>query len=400
MQIMKRARILFLILWATAAALAQDSLRIRLDSLLRHPMFETSKVGMMVYDLTADSVLYQLDARQLMRPASTMKMLTAVTALDCLGTDYRYRTRLYYHGDIEHRTLSGDLYCVGGFDPMLTNDDLDAFAECLREQGIDTLRGRIIADNSMKEAVDYGEGWCWDDKNPQLLPLSIGRKDIFLTQLARAVEAAGIVADDIRFAEGVRPANAVLLCTRFHTIDDVLIPMLKQSDNFFAESMFYQIAASASRRQAKASDAAKVMQQLFRKIGLGHREYRIADGSGLSLYNYVSAELETRLLRYAWRERRIYEHLYPALPVAGEDGTLAKRMKGTAAHRNVHAKTGTVTGVSSLTGYCTAANGHELCFSIINQGIMSSTTGRNFQDRVCKVLCEPWETTTDYEENQ
>jgi len=124
-------------------------------------------------------------------------------------------------------------------------------------------------------------------------------------------------------------------------------------------------------------------------VGLNEKDYRIADGSGLSLYNYVSAELETRLLRYAWRNQRIYEHLYPSLPIAGVDGTLEKRMRKTAAEGNVRAKTGTLTGISSLAGYCLAANGHELAFCIINQGIMRNQSGKDFQDRVCQLLCEP-----------
>ena len=392
---MKKYLFLLLIISLSAVSWAQestDSVRVvplseRLDSLLRDPMFETSRVGMMVYDLTADSLVYQLDASQLLRPASTMKLVTAITALDYLGTSYKYRTRLYYHGDIVNGKLSGDLYCVGGFDPMLTSDDIEAFVACLQEQGIDTLCGRIVIDNSIKEDVEFGEGWCWDDDNPHLWPLSIGRKDTFVERLMQTMVDNGIVLSEVSKAKGRLPGNAVLICSRFHTIDEVLEPMMKKSDNFYAESMFYQIAASEGGHHAKASDAAKVMKRLFRKVGLGHREYRIADGSGLSLYNYVSAELETALLRYAWRNRDIYNHLYPSLPIAGIDGTLSKRMKKTAAHENVHAKTGTVTGVSSLAGYCLAANGHELCFSIINQGIMDSDTGRNFQDRVCHALC-------------
>ncbi len=62
-------------------------------------------------------------------------------------------------------------------------------------------------------------------------------------------------------------------------------------------------------------------------------------------------------------------------------------MINTAAEGNVRAKTGTVTGITSLAGYCTAPNGHQLCFAIINQGILSNGPGRAFQDRVCKVLC-------------
>ena len=165
--------------------------------------------------------------------------------------------------------------------------------------------------------------------------------------------------------------------------------MMKKSDNFHAEALFYQIAASTGKPLCKASDASAIVRQLIRRIGLGSNSYRIADGSGLSLYNYVSPELETMLLRYAWQNSNIYDHLAPSLPIAGVDGTLEKRMRGTAAQGNVRAKTGTLTGISSLAGYCTAANGHQLCFCIINQGVMRGADGKAFQDRVCVALCEP-----------
>ena len=82
-----------------------------------------------------------------------------------------------------------------------------------------------------------------------------------------------------------------------------------------------------------------------------------------------------------------YDHLYPALPVAGYDGTLEKRMTQGPAEGNVRAKTGTLTGISSLAGYCEAENGHQFCFSIINQGVMRNADGKAFQDRFCQVLC-------------
>ena len=101
--------LLVLTIWATITMNAQDSLRIRLDSLLQNPMFETSQVGMMVYDLTADSVLFQRNARQMLRPASTMKLVTAITALDLLGGGYQFHTRLYYTGTISNGRLNGDI---------------------------------------------------------------------------------------------------------------------------------------------------------------------------------------------------------------------------------------------------------------------------------------------------
>ena len=151
----------------------------------------------------------------------------------------------------------------------------------------------------------------------------------------------------------------------------------------------YQIGVATGHRPARAKDAASVVKQLIQKVGNGKNPYRIADGSGLSLYNYVTAELEMRLLRYAYHNSNIYMHLLSSLPIAGRDGTLKTRMKGTFAEENVRAKTGTVTGVSALAGYCTSANGHQLCFSIINQGIMSPDPGRHFQNRVCNALCAP-----------
>jgi len=364
-----------------------QNIQYRLDSLLQSRIFETSIVGMMVYDLTADSVLYKVNERQALRPASTMKVVTAVAALDRLGGSHQFLTKLYYTGEVQDSTLYGDLYCVGGFDPAFNSDDMRAFIESVQQMGIDTIRGRIVADRTMKDGDLLGEGWCWDDDNPKISPLSLGRDINFLERFVTALSDEGIVLD-IRLSEGSLPSEARILCSRFHSMDQILQRMMKMSDNFYAEAMFYQIARSTGRRPAKAKDAAGVIKQLIQKVGNGKNPYRIADGSGLSLYNYVTPELEMRLLRYAYLNKNIYEHLLPSLPIAGWDGTLKTRMKGTAAEGNVKAKTGTVTGVSALAGYCTAANGHQLCFSMINQGIMNSETGRNFQDRVCNALCE------------
>ena len=179
------------------------------------------------------------------------------------------------------------------------------------------------------------------------------------------------------------------LCSRFHSLDQVLMRMLKESDNLYAESVLYQIAASGGVKNASAKDARQWINKLITRIGLNPGEYKFADGSGLSLYNYVSAELLVRLLRFAYHNQNIYGQLYPALPIAGVDGTLEKRMKGAHTNGNVRAKTGTLTGISSLAGYCTAANGHKLALAIINQGVLRNASGRTFQDKVCTALCEP-----------
>ena len=359
-----------------------------IDNLLKSDMFETSQVGMMVYDLDADSAIYCHNERQLMRPASTMKLLTAITAIDKLGGSYQFKTDLCYTGEVTDGTLSGNIYCVGGFDPRFNIDDMRAFVESIRKMGVDTIRGNIYADKSMKDEAQYGEGWCWDDDNPILSPLLVGRKDVFIDRFVQELREAGIVVDAFT-GQGRKSDDAFCICRRFHTIDQVLMRMLKESDNLYAESMFYQIGAASGSQPATAHSARSVMNRLIEKVGLDPKRYNIADGSGLSLYNYVTAELEVRLLRYAFKNNNIYLHLHPSLPQAGTDGTLRKRMTSPFTQGNVYAKTGTLSGISSLAGYCTAANGHRLAFAIINQGLLHGRNGRSFQDRVCTILCQP-----------
>lgn len=361
----------------------------RLDVLLQADMFETSTVGLMVYDLTADSAIYRYNEKQLMRPASTLKMMVAVAALDRLGKDYQYATTLYNTGTVEDGVLNGDLYCRGGFDPAFTSSDLDTFVDSIQSLSIDTIRGSLYADVSMKDDDRLGEGWCWDDDNPVLSPLLVHRKDEFCERLLDRLHRAGVVVEG-KLRTGRTPHDAAEVCTIRRSVNDILPRMMKKSDNLYAESLFYQLAASSgSSHPATAKQGRRMMNRLIEKLGYKPSHYYIADGSGLSLYNYVSPELEVAFLRYAYSQDGIYVPLYASMPIAGIDGTLDDRMRRGHAHGNVHAKTGTVTGVSALAGYCTAANGHKLCFSIINMGIRRSATGRRFQDRVCEALCRP-----------
>ncbi len=381
-------------LWTDSLILQNDTLpwpqniQMRIDKLLENDMFKTSRVGIVVWDLDADSVIYKLNERQRLRPASTMKTLVAIAALDKLGGSYQFKTELCYTGSIDSCVLRGDVYCVGGFDPRFNSDDMRALAEGLHKMGVDTIRGNLYADLSMKDQDRLGWGWCWDDDNPVLTPLLFQGKDHFMQRFYEELGRLGIYVIG-SIGEKRKPQDANCIVMRFHTIDQILMRMLKESDNLYAESMFYQIAAYTGNRPASAKSARQIMKQLCQKMGMTSTVYQFADGSGLSLYNYVTAELEVAFLRYAYRNANIYNHLLPALPSAGQDGTLKKRMTGEFTRGNVKAKTGTLEDVSSLCGYLTAANGHRLCFAIINQGVVRSSTGKRFQDRVCSALAAP-----------
>ena len=370
------------------AAVWPQTMQAELDSMMRDPLMDCTQLGIMVWDLTDDCSLFSMNHHQLLRPASTMKVLTAVTALDLLGSQHQFTTSLYYQGTISDHTLMGDLYCVGGMDPAFGYDDLCAFAESLQRLGIDTICGYIMADVSMKDTLKWGEGWCWDDDNPVLSPLLVDRKPMFFPLFINVLIEKGIVLRDVTIGNGILPEGALLVSERKRSMDQILLRMMKDSDNLYAESMYYQIAARAGGRYAKALDAQRQQRALMERAGLSSIQYRLADGCGLSLYNYISVEAEVRVLRYAYQHRSVYDHLLPSLPIAGVDGTLKRRMKGTPAYNNVHAKTGTLTGICSLAGYCTASNGHLLCFAIIDQGTLRPAEARNFQDKICTILCQ------------
>lgn len=361
----------------------------RIQELLDNDIFDRTQVGIYVYDLTADTLVFTHNEQQCMRPASNEKLMTAITALNDLGVLYEYRTRLYttsIPADSDS-IFTGHIYIRAGYDPLLDADDLRAFAQSLKEHRIFRLQQPIVLDLSMKDDKRLGWGWCWDDDEVPTTPLLYRNDDKFTDNLRRIFREEGIDWDGT-VTEDTTPNTATLLLTRTHNIDQVLLPMMKKSNNSMAESLFYQLAAQKGKSRAGRKQAVAHYNTLIRHIGLDPTHYQIADGSGLSLYNYLSPELLGRMLRYAYNDDDIYRHLLPSLPIAGEDGTLRKRMRGSAAQGNVRAKTGTVEGVSTLSGYLTTATGNLLCFSIMNQGIRHTSTGRNFQDRVCKALCK------------
>ena len=365
-----------------------ERVRRGLDSLCAQPLFEISYLGMFVYDLTDNRPLYARNATYRLRPASCQKLVTCISALHFLGGDYRFRTRLFTTGTVGGGVLSGDVYVVGGMDPLFSRSDVQQLVAALTREGISRIDGHLYIDLSMKDDIGYGSGWSWDDDYGPYSPLMVDAKDQFAEQWVAALGKAGIHLKYRAVEQRVLPtAGTRALFTVTHSIDEVMLPTLKDSENIYAESIFFQIAAMGGQKLATRKHVEERIKGLLAQLGLPVDNYTIADGSGLSPYDYVSPEMLVALLNFAQSRPEIYSHLYPALPIAGVDGTLEKRMLETPAANNVHAKTGTVNSVSSLSGYLTASNGHQLTFSIINQGIPRSSLGRDFQDQVCRFLC-------------
>ena len=159
---------------------------------------------------------------------------------------------------------------------MFDEDDMNAFVRSICALGIDSIHGRLVATTSFKEDNLLGEGWCWDDDNPQLSPLLVSRKNEFLDCLSEKLRRSGI-ALDAPYATDALPKNALNLSTRYRPLKEILVPMMKESDNLYAESMFFQIAAKMGPRPAKAAHARQLIKTTLGKAGVENIQYKIAN---------------------------------------------------------------------------------------------------------------------------
>ncbi|MGE5403060.1 MAG: D-alanyl-D-alanine carboxypeptidase/D-alanyl-D-alanine-endopeptidase [Ignavibacteriales bacterium] len=168
---------------------------------------------------------------------------------------------------------------------------------------------------------------------------------------------------------------------------DVIKEMMKRSQNMYAEIMprilSWKFNGQGSFRQGK-----KIVEGVLEQFGIAPGTYVYADGSGLSRYNYVSPAELVSILK-GMRKSPYWNAWYDAQPVAGVDGTLKGRMKGTRAEGNVHAKTGTISNVRGLSGYVTTADGEEVVFSfLVNGHLRSSQETEDITDSVLRIIAE------------
>lgn len=202
---------------------------------------------------------------RLLRPASTMKVITAITALDRLGGSYQFKTDLCYTGRVDSSKASLETCTAWEVSTPVSTAMICALSwKALHRMGVDTIHGNVYADISMKDTDLLGEGWCWDDDNPVLSPLVYQRKNIFMDKFMSALSRAGIY---VTGTAGIRrkPSDAACIVSRFHTIDQILMRMLKESDNLYAESMYYHLAASTGNRPATAKSARMLERQAYQQ---------------------------------------------------------------------------------------------------------------------------------------
>jgi D-alanyl-D-alanine carboxypeptidase/D-alanyl-D-alanine-endopeptidase (penicillin-binding protein 4) len=216
---------------------------------------------------------------------------------------------------------------------------------------------------------------------------------------ASIVRTAALDNPTLSFVEAFRLAldsRGIGLSGRARDIDDVAAPLtsgerlpiarresaplssliaysMKESQNFYAEMIFKSLGRGDGR-PGSAEGARQVMRDTLTSWGVPPESMVLYDGSGLSRYNYATAESLTRILAHVWQDERLRGPFVAALPVGGHDGTLSGRMRNAALDRRVQAKTGTIANVRALSGYLEGNSGEKFAFAIIANNYTAPNT--------------------------
>jgi D-alanyl-D-alanine carboxypeptidase/D-alanyl-D-alanine-endopeptidase (penicillin-binding protein 4) len=186
--------------------------------------------------------------------------------------------------------------------------------------------------------------------------------------LKKRLNRFGITADStigVCDLDTIRATNLIAEVGR--PIADLIYTTNKESDNYLAEYIFKIIGAEHGEYEDNGKKTREVQANMFKKNGFLCSKCILNDGSGLSRRNLVTPRTLVEILEYATTQP-YHAILDTSLSIAGVDGTLRKRMVGTTAEGNLHAKTGTLRNVSALSGYVTTLDNEKLIFSIIFNG--------------------------------
>ncbi len=345
--------------------------------------------GAYVVDLSTGQTLYSNRARGVRLPASVQKLYTTSTALLELGPDSRLSTSVLGVGRISGATFTGTLYLRGGGDPTFgsaifdrANYDVGATAQRLvtdliNATGIRAFNGTVVADESLFDslrgtpatgyapssdvegelsALAFDRGWATSDGTTYYSHPAVEAGQQFLATL----RAAGVeVARTARVRAGVTPAGAKLLsAVRSPRIATLVALTNAPSDNFFAETLLKDLGARFGAGGTTADGAAVVRATIATSFGL---HPRLDDGSGLSYYDRTTPLDVVSLLS----QQADDPQFTASLAIAGQTGTLRDEMRGTYAQGRCRGKTGTLSDVSNVAGYCRARDGHMLAYALL-----------------------------------
>jgi len=375
------------------------------DSRIRQaiePLLATVPAGSCIVVANAGRTVVEVNGDTPMVPASTQKLLTAVAVLGTFDSEQRLDTVLLAAAPPRDGVVEGDVYLVGGGDPLLTtpgyqqaleNPDqlvnpFAPLAERVAAAGVREIRGDIVADESRYDAERWVRTWperyrregyvgplsalIVNDGNTGLSVMpdrpsasrQPGDPPILAAETLKSyLLSRGVLVTGGPVA-GIAPAGAVELA-RLESLPmrDLVTEMIADSDNTTAELLVKELGLARAGTGSTDAGVAVIAETLAAR-GLPTDGLVVTDGSGLDTGNRVSC----KLLVAALDEQGPTSVLAQALPIAGETGTLRKRMRNTPAQGRVRAKTGTLREVNALAGFATTTSGATLTFAYVVNG--------------------------------
>ena len=249
----------------------------------------------------------------------------------------------------------------------------------------DTILHQLTVTRLFKERLNtiLVDGEMLIGASPVKRKISLWKPELYTATLFQeALQRRGIAVEK-EPSVGLAPANAHQIATHSRRLDSAVINLNKISDNLTAEITLKTLGAVTSGTPGSAQAGIYAVHQFLTSLGIDTTKFHMADGSGVSFYNLLTAEMIVQLLEGVSHQKAIFPTFYESLPVAGVDGTLGKRMTHTPAEGNLRAKTGTISGVSSLSGYVHTLDGEMLAFSMSMQNFIYPT--RLYQEAQDKI---------------
>jgi D-alanyl-D-alanine carboxypeptidase/D-alanyl-D-alanine-endopeptidase (penicillin-binding protein 4) len=349
--------------------------------------------GADVVDLTTGQTLYSHNGKTGRLPASVEKLYTTTTALQRFGGGATLTTSILGRGEMQGHTFVGTLYLRGSGDPTFGAASFDAsnygtgatiqqlVANLISATGMTALKGRVVADGTI---FDGDRGTAATNNRPSTevegelsgLAFDRGWYNLLGTvldshpaldaglELVSTLRAAGVaVPGKVKVTAGPTLPTATSLATIASPPVATLISLTNTpSDNFFAEMLLKDIGARFGGGGTTAAGAAVVRAQMAAQFGI---QPRLNDGSGLSRYDLTTPVQVVSLLRHMAGNAAFTN----SLAVAGKTGTLQDEMRGTYAQGRCRGKTGTLSDVSNVVGYCQSRDGHTLAYAVMMNGI-------------------------------
>ncbi len=369
--------------------------------------------GAYVYDTDANSnrLIYSDSGSSSRILASNSKLFPTAAYLEKFGANSRLETRVFERGKRtggRERTLKGSLVLVGDGDPALASagfahahnlplTSLGPLAQAVKNAGIRRVKGKLVADPTVFDGARSVPmpGVTPDPGDlPTLSGLSFnrgtqgGRYAPSPARNAGAELIAELKERGVRVTGGVKVDGVPESLFESDPLGSVSSPTAKAlvnqtntpSDNFYAEMLLKRIGTGPSKQGTTARGASRT-ETFARKAGSG---VNLVNGSGLARSNTSSPKNVAQLLAYMRRDDSEKAAFYESLAIAGKTGTLSSRMRNTAAEGSCRAKTGTIDGVSALSGYCRAGAG-QVAFSILMNNV-SLDAARRAQDAMAAAI--------------